>query len=296
MKAMVLSELVSLAETQTPLKLVELPKPVPRSGEVLIKVSACGVCHTELDEIEGRAAPPQLPVVLGHEVVGAVTELGVGANRHRLGDRVGVGWIHSATGQADENLSREFSATGRDVNGGYAEYMTVPERYAYPIPDVFSDVEAAPLLCAGGIGYRALRLANLNDGDLLGLTGFGASAHLVLQLANHLFPRTKIFVFARDSIQQRFARQLGAYWAGDTADSPPEQLHAIIDTTPAWKPVVEALGHLRPGAGWLSMPSARRTAIRTICRGWTIRLIFGWKRKSKRWPTSRILTSLNSYP
>jgi propanol-preferring alcohol dehydrogenase len=148
---------------------------------------------------------------------------------------------------ADENLSPRFRATGRDVNGGYADYMTVPETYAYPIPDLFSDVEAAPLLCAGGVGYRSLKLAGINDGQNLGLTGFGGSAHIVLQLTRHLYPRTDVYVFARDPTARTFALELGAVWAGDTADRSPAQLNAIIDTTPVWKPVVEALANLKPG-------------------------------------------------
>lgn len=247
MKAMVLPRVVSLTDTDVPLELVELPTPQPQPGQLLLQVRACGVCHTELDEIEGRTAPPRLPIVLGHEVVGTVVEGGSATHRFQIGDRVGVGWIHSSTGDRDENLSPQFQATGRDVNGGYAEYMTVPESYAYAVPEVFSDVEAAPLLCAGGIGYRALRLTNIRDGETLGLTGFGASAHLVLQLARHLFPRTRVFVFARDAVQREFALSLGADWAGAATDDPPEPLHAIIDTTPAWSPIVEALARLRPG-------------------------------------------------
>src|SRR5450755_3654653 len=137
MRAMVLKKIVSLKETDAPLELVELPEPVPGAREVRVRVSCCGVCHTELDEIEGRTAPPKLPVVLGHEVVGRVERLGASVTRFRRGDRVGVGWIHSSTGAPDENLSAEFRATGRDVNGGYAEYLTVGEDYAYPIPDIF---------------------------------------------------------------------------------------------------------------------------------------------------------------
>lgn len=247
MKAMVLPRIVSLAMTDQPLELVEMDMPHPAAGEILVKVSACGVCHTELDEIEGRTAPSQLPIVPGHEVVGRVESIGQGVSRHHAGDRVGIGWIHSSTGAYDENLSPEFRATGRDVHGGYAEYMTVPEQYAYPIPEAFSDEQAAPLLCAGAIGYRAMRLANLEDGDLLGLTGFGGSAHLVLQLVRHRFPNTRVYVFAREPNQQDFARELGATWAGDTEDRAPEKLHAIIDTTPVWKPVVHALANLRPG-------------------------------------------------
>lgn len=247
MKAMVLTRIVSLGEEKAPLELTDLSVPQPKPGHVRLKVSACGVCHTELDEIEGRTPPPVLPVVPGHEVVGRVDKLGDGVTKLRKGERVGVGWIHSSSGGADENISPAFEATGRDVNGGYAEYMTVSEEYAYPIPEIFSDEQAAPLLCAGGVGYRALRLTGVRDGQLLGFTGFGGSAHLVLQLVRHLLPNTKAYVFARDQEERTFALQLGAAWAGDTADRAPESLHAIIDTTPAWKPVVEALGNLRPG-------------------------------------------------
>ncbi len=247
MKAMVLPKIVSLEEVKAPLELANLPTPKPSAGEVLIRVSICGVCHTELDEIEGRTAPTKLPVVLGHEVVGHVEQLGEGASLHQVGDRVGVGWIYASSGDRDENLSESFRATGRDANGGYAEFMTVPEHYAYPVPPQFSDAEAAPLLCAGAIGYRALKLCQISDGDALGLTGFGGSAHLVLQLAKKLYPHTPVFVFARDPDQREFAKQLGAVWAGPTEEVAPQQLHAIIDTTPVWKPIVYAMANLRPG-------------------------------------------------
>jgi propanol-preferring alcohol dehydrogenase len=222
MKAMVLNRIVSLDEIEEPLSLVDIPEPEPGDGEVRIKVSACGVCHTELDEIEGRTAPPVLPIVPGHEVVGRVDKLGPGTNRYKENDRVGVGWIHSSSGAPDENLSPAFEATGRDTNGGYAEFMTVPEAYAYPIPETLSDVEAAPLLCAGAVGYRSLKLANPVDGEPVGLTGFGASGHLVLQLVRHLYPNTAIHVFARDPAARAFALELGATWAGDTAEAAPE--------------------------------------------------------------------------
>ena len=182
-------------------------------------MSACGVCHTELDEIEGRTAPPRLPVVPGHEVVGRVDKLGAGATRFAVGDRIGIGWIHSSSGSADENLSPLFRATGRDVDGGYAEFMTAPETYAYPVPAVFSDAEAAPLLCAGGVGYRSLKLAAIRDGEVLGLTGFGGSGHLVLQMAKHLYPDSPVCVFARSGQERTFAAELGADWAGDTEAS-----------------------------------------------------------------------------
>ena len=247
MKAMILAEVAPLEPGSNPLQLAELPAPEPGFGEILIKVSACGVCHTELDEIEGRLTPPRLPVVPGHEVVGIVAKLGKGVRGFAPRVRVGVGWIHHSDGGQDENLSPEFRATGKDVNGGYAEYMTVPEQYAYSIPEVFTDEQAAPLLCAGAIGYRALKLAQINDGDRLGLTGFGGSAHLVLQLARHLYPKTEVYVFARDESAREFALESGAVWVGDSADASPDPLHAIIDTTPAWKPVVEAMRNLRPG-------------------------------------------------
>jgi len=246
-KAMVLPATVSLDQQPSPLRLVELPIPQPAPGEVLVRIAVCGVCHTELDEIEGRTTPPRLPIILGHEVVGYVQSLGDGVKRRCVGDRVGVGWIHSSSGAADENLSPQFRATGRDVNGGYAEYLTVPEKYVYPIPEIFTDEEAAPLLCAGAIGFRALKLAGIQDGQLLGLTGFGGSAHLVIQMVQHRFPRTHVFVFARDLSEQEFARKLGAVWAGGITSRAPDQLHAIIDTTPAWRPVIEALANLRPG-------------------------------------------------
>jgi propanol-preferring alcohol dehydrogenase len=176
MRAMVLRRIISLDESDSPLELADWPVPMPGPDEVLIRVSTCGVCHTELDEIEGQTPPPRLPIVLGHQVVGRIDRRGEGVASYRMGDRVGVGWIHSSSGGAQENLSSAFVATGRDVDGGYAEFMTARTNYVYPIPDCFNDVEAAPLLCAGSIGYRALKLTGLKDGQHLGLMGFGASA------------------------------------------------------------------------------------------------------------------------
>jgi propanol-preferring alcohol dehydrogenase len=253
MKAMVLNRILKLEETKTPLELVELPDPVPGKNEILVKVTACGVCHTELDEIEGRTAPPRFPVVLGHQVVGTVEACGRGATRFGTGLRVGIAWIYSACGkcqfchQGNDNLCESFMATGRDANGGYAEYMTVPQDFAFEIPEIFSDSEAAPLLCAGAIGYRSLRLTGIQDGQNLGLTGFGASAHLVLKMTRQKYPNVKVFVFARSENERDFAMELGAVWAGDTEDTSPEMLHGVIDTTPAWKPVVEALKNLERG-------------------------------------------------
>jgi len=249
---MICRQITDLKKNRTPLVSVEIARPVSGEKDVLIRVTACGVCHTELDEIEGRTPPPSFPVIPGHQVVGRVVETSALDQRFRLGDRVGVAWIHSACGHCqhclagEENLCAEFKATGRDVDGGYAQFIKVPEAFAHPIPDVFTDAEAAPLLCAGAIGLRSLRLTGLRDGQNLGLTGFGASGHLVLKTVRSQYPNVKVFVFARSAQERAFARQLGAVWAGDSVDESPEKLHSIIDTTPAWKPVVAALENLAP--------------------------------------------------
>ena len=253
MKALTLNETCDLRNNRTPLKLVDMPEPVPGDKDILLKVSACAVCHTELDEIEGRIPPPVFPVVPGHQVIGRVVGSGRHAKRFKPGDRVGVAWIFSACGECrycstgNENLCSRFMATGRDADGGYAEFMTVQEDFAYPIPEFFSDALAAPLLCAGAIGYRSLRLTGLTDGQKLGLTGFGASGHLVLKMVKHRFPQTEIFVFARSKTEQEFALELGAAWSGDTCIRAPVGMDCIIDTTPAWTPVVEAMKNLSPG-------------------------------------------------
>jgi len=250
---MLLKSLQTSELARPPLELVDWADPVPGPGEIRIRVSVCGVCHTELDEIEGRTPPPRLPVILGHQVVGRVEILGQGVVDLKVGDRVGAAWIFSACGhcrhcrEGAENLCEQFVATGRDVHGGYAERMTVRAAFVHPIPDTFTDAEAAPLLCAGAIGFRSLWLTGLNDGQNLGLTGFGASAHLVLKLVRHRYPRTRVFVFARSEAERAFARELGASWAGDSVEAAPEKLAAIIDTTPAWTPVVRALENLEPG-------------------------------------------------
>jgi propanol-preferring alcohol dehydrogenase len=179
--------------------------------------------------------------------------MGKEVTKFRPGDRVGIGWINWACGQCAfcrqgrENLCSAFKATGRDVDGGYAEYTTVSGDFAYPIPDVFADGEAAPLLCAGAIGYRSLRLTGLKDGDNLGLVGFGASAHLVLKMVRHRYPHSKVFVFSRTQAERDFAKELGAFWAGDFPAETPEKLQRAIDTTPVWQPIVEALKNLEKG-------------------------------------------------
>jgi alcohol dehydrogenase, propanol-preferring len=260
MKAMILESLADLKTHPAPLSLRSLEEPAPGPDEVLLRVTRCGVCHTELDEIEGRTPPPELPVILGHQVVGVVMESGSllpETQRQAAGlqtdQRVGVAWIASACGHCQyclsgqENLCAEFRATGRDINGGYAEYMTIRADFVHPIPESISDSEAAPLLCAGAVGYRALKLCNLQDGQTLGLMGFGGSNHLVLKAARHKYPASKVFAFSRNPQEREFALSLGAAWAGAIDEVPPEGLDAIIDTTPVWRPDMEALKRLKPG-------------------------------------------------
>jgi propanol-preferring alcohol dehydrogenase len=253
MKAMVLTRVTDLNRNKEPLALTDMPLPVPGEKEVLVKVTRCGVCHTELDEIEGRTAPPRFPIVLGHQIVGRIERNGDKAMRFAPGERVGIAWIYSACGKCRfclsnrENLCADFVATGKDADGGYSEYTVVHEDFAYRIPGVFSDSEAAPLLCAGAIGYRSLKLSEVEDGENIGLTGFGASGHLVLKMLRYKYPGSRVFVFSRTTAEREFALELGAFWAGDTDDVPPGKLTAVIDTTPAWKPVVKALRCLEKG-------------------------------------------------
>ena len=268
MKAMLLREITSLKQNETPLSFTDKPEPQIGEGEVLLRVTRCGVCHTELDEIEGRTPPPQLPVILGHQVIGTVEERssdfpGTAHQGRRsrsittevvtTGQRVGVAWIASACGHCQyclsgqENLCPEFRATGRDIDGGYAGYMKIRADFVHPIPDSISDSEAAPLLCAGAVGYRALKLCNLQDGKSLGLMGFGGSNHLVLKTAKYKYPHSEIFVFSRNPQEREFALSLGAAWAGAIDAHPLEGLDAIIDTTPVWGPISEGLKRLKPG-------------------------------------------------
>lgn len=253
MDAMVIDHIRDLKIDNSPLSPVRMPIPKIKDNQILIKVNACGVCHTELDEIEGRTAPSQLPIIPGHQVVGRIVEMGPLVDRFSESDRVGVAWIFSSCGECDlcrsghENLCLDFKATGRDAHGGYAQYMVADQNFAYPIPDSFTDVEAAPLLCAGAIGYRSLSLTGLKDGERLGLTGFGASAHLVLKMVRYKFPNSPVYVFARNPKERLFALELGAVWSGDITDEPVKKMHRIIDTTPAWKPVVHALKNICPG-------------------------------------------------
>jgi len=263
MKSMQIDSVSKVGSNQMPLRFTDNPMPGIDDDELLVKISVCGVCHTELDEIEGRTPPPVFPVIPGHQVVGWVEKVGSNVAGFNHGDRVGIAWIFSACGKCElclkgnENLCDHFRATGRDVNGGYAEYMSVSAQFVYRIPDTLSDAEAAPLLCAGAIGYRSLELTGIENGDRLGLTGFGASGHLVLRLVKHIYPESDVYVFARNPDEREFAVDNGAVWAGDTQEESPDKLHAIIDTTPVWKPVVEALKNLLP-AGRLVINAIRK--------------------------------------
>jgi propanol-preferring alcohol dehydrogenase len=252
MKSMTLTEISDLKMNKNPLSCIEANIPEINKNEVLIKVNACAVCHTELDEIEGRIKPLKLPVIPGHQIVGRVIETGSEVKKIKQGDRVGIGWINSACGKCEycrsgfENLCPEFIATGKDVDGGYAEYTKISENYAALIPENFSDEEASPLLCAGAVGYRALKLTNVKDKMNLGFLGFGASNHLVLKMAKAIYPGLKMFVFARAENERKLAMELGAYWSGDISESPACKLNAIIDTTPVWKPAADILKNLKP--------------------------------------------------
>lgn len=253
MRAMVLNAISDLSQNDSPLVSMDMPIPVPGPNELLVHILACGVCHTELDEIEGRTPPAMLPIIPGHQIVGRVEAIGSRIQKFKVGDRVGIGWIYSACGacgfcrSGQENLCDDFKATGRDANGGYAEFTKISEGFAFKIPDVFSDAEAAPLLCAGAIGYRSLRLTGITDHDSIGLAGFGASGHLVLKMVQHAYPHSRIFVFSRTEQELTFARELGADWAGTFENEPPVKLQAVIDTTPAWNPVVKSLRYLERG-------------------------------------------------
>ncbi|MGB7574675.1 MAG: zinc-dependent alcohol dehydrogenase family protein [Thermodesulfobacteriota bacterium] len=248
MKAMVLKKISPIEKE--PLKMMDLSDPVPGLKEILVKISACGICHTELDEIEGRL-PPRLPIVLGHQIVGRVKELGSGVTKFNLGDRVGIAWINSACGkchfckEGHENLCSEFQGTGCHTDGGYAQYTVVSEEFAYSIPKRFSDAEAAPLLCAGAIGYRDLILSDIKKGQTLGLFGFGASAHIVIQAAKYW--GCEVFVFTRGEDHRKLAKKLGASWAGGPEDEPPRKLHCAIDFTPVGETVPHALKALEKG-------------------------------------------------
>ncbi len=248
----------------SPLHLEELPTPTPGPGEVRVRVRCCGLCHTDLHTVEGDLQLPRLPVVPGHQIVGIVDALGPGTNVFKEGDRVGIPWLHSTDNQCDycrrglENLCDHAQFTGYHVDGGYAEYTVVHENYAYRIPEVFSDENAAPLLCAGIIGYRSYRLSGVRPGKRLGLYGFGASAHLVLQFARH--QGCEVYVFTRTAIHRELAQRLAAAWVGSAEDTPPQPLDAAIIFAPAGALIPQALRVLRK-AGTLALAGITMSSI-----------------------------------
>lgn len=253
MRAQVIRSIGPLTNGRPPLSFESVPTPEPADGEVRLRVAACGVCHTDLDEVEGRLPPSTLPRIPGHQVVGVVDAVGGGVDAGLVGQRVGVAWIGGACGSCArclagvENLCDNFIGTGHAVDGGYAEWMVARAAFVTPVPRALSDADAAPLLCAGAVGMRALSLARVPDGAPLALTGFGASGHLVLRMAHVRHPTSPIFVFARSPAERAFARDLGAAWTGDTDEAPPVAPAAIIDTTPVWHTVLRALEYLAPG-------------------------------------------------
>ena len=234
-----------------PLELVDIPIPKPDTEEILIRVHICGVCHTDLHTVEGELPEVNLPIIPGHQVVGEVVAKKEKVLRFKEGDRVGAAWLHSACGYCryclrdDENLCENARFTGYHADGGYAEYMVIPEKFAYFIPEVFSDEEASPLLCAGIIGYRALRLSEIQPGQRLGLYGFGASAHVAIQVAIHW--GCDVYVFSRSAAHRDHARSLGAVWTGTSQEDPPEKLDSSINFTPAGETILDGLRHLDKG-------------------------------------------------
>jgi propanol-preferring alcohol dehydrogenase len=234
-----------------PLVLTEVPVPSPDKGEVLIRVRACGVCRTDLHVIEGELPPRKSPVIPGHQVVGVVEKQGTGSQRYAIGARVGVAWLHRTDGVCEycrgdeENLCDDPTFTGYSVDGGYAEYIVAPENFIYAIPEEFSDEQAAPLLCAGIIGFRSLRLSGIKSGGRLGFYGFGAAAHVAIQVARHW--NVTVYASTRDARHQKLALELGAAWAGGTFDAPPQKLDAAIVFAPAGEIVPAALAALRKG-------------------------------------------------
>jgi propanol-preferring alcohol dehydrogenase len=234
-----------------PLVAAKINPPQPGPGQVRLKISVCGVCHTDLHLVEGDLTLPHLPTIPGHQVVGRVDALGKGVTQHQMGDRLGVPWLYQSCGQcrycrADkENLCEQIRFTGLHADGGFAEYMVVDQQFAYPIPTAFSDAAAAPLLCAGVVGYRSLRLSRVQPGQRLGLYGFGASAHLMLQVAVHW--GCQVFVFTRSQQHRVLARRLGAVWAGGAEDDPGVAMDSSIIFAPAGWLVPLALKRLDKG-------------------------------------------------
>jgi propanol-preferring alcohol dehydrogenase len=249
MKAQVLHQPAPV--DSNPLNLEDMPRPAPPPGHLLVEISVCGVCHTDLHVVEGELPSPKLPLIPGHEIVGRVVEVGEGATRFSSGARMGIPWLHETDGacqycqHGQENLCDHARFTGYTADGGYTEYTIVPQDFAVRIPDQFSDVEAAPMLCAGIVGYRSLKLSDLQPGERLGLYGFGGSAHICIQVARYW--NCEVYVFTRSEEHQRHARNLGAVWTGQAQDEPPQKLDRAIIFAPAGWIVPLALGHLRKG-------------------------------------------------
>ena len=265
MRAMLLEK--QAAAEESPLRLVEVPIPTPGAGEVRVRVRACALCRTDLHIMEGDLKLRKSPVVPGHQIVGVVDAVGAGVQQLREGDRVGVAWVHSTCGECTycrkglENLCDRGRFTGWDADGGYAEAMVVPESFAYPLPSNFGDLEVAPLLCAGIVGYRSFRLSNAQPGDRVGLYGFGASAHIILQVALHR--GCEVYVFTRSEGHQELARKMGAAWVGRAEESPPDKLDAAIIFAPVGSLVLEALRVLRKG-GTVALADITMTPIPAI--------------------------------
>ncbi|MGB2987213.1 MAG: zinc-dependent alcohol dehydrogenase family protein [Phycisphaerae bacterium] len=237
---------------ERPLVAEEVADPTPGPSEILVGVSVCGVCRTDLHEVEGELPMRRAQVIPGHQIVGTVTALGEGVSRFQVGDRVGIAWLHDTCGACEfcardaENLCTSAGFTGWSADGGYAEYTTIPESFAYDIPEGFPDEQAAPLLCGGIIGYRALRISGVQPGQRLGLYGFGASAHIAIQVARHL--GCEVYVFTRSKANRELAQQLGAVWVGGSRDQPPAKLHGSVIFAPAGPLVRDALEVLEKGA------------------------------------------------
>ena len=265
MKAMLLDRAGDVASD--PLQLRDLPVPLPGPGEVLVKVQVCAVCRTDLHVIEGELPDVKRPLIPGHQVVGTVARLGAGVTEVQEGDRVGIAWLQGTCGICEfctsgrENLCLKARFTGYQVDGGYAEYAVVPARFAYPIPPVFADEAAAPLLCAGIIGYRALRLSGIKPGQRLGLYGFGASAHIAIQIARHW--GCQVYVSSLKAEHQALARELGAVWVGGAQDVPPDSLHGSIIFAPAGELVPPALRALERG-GTLALAGIHMSPIPSL--------------------------------
>jgi len=249
MRAMLLEKPAPIVTS--PLRMVEMEPPIPGPDQIAVKVAACGVCHTDLHTVEGDLQLPGFPLIPGHQIVGRVEDLGEEVTRFKVGDRVGIAWLHWTCGSCGfcstgrENLCVEAQFTGFHRNGGYSELVCAPERFAYHLPDGFSDIQAAPLLCAGIIGYRALELSGIQTGERLGLYGFGASAHVTIQIAHHR--GVEVYVFSRGEDHRKLAEELGAVWTGRVPDRPPESLDASIIFAPAGELVPPALEALDRG-------------------------------------------------